>query len=66
VKDTDFQENEAVSPVVNEKYWRPNDLSVCNYFRLVLDSWIVSDDEQQRQRETFTTLGSSMMNFTCV
>jgi hypothetical protein len=48
VKDKDFQENEAVSPVVNEKYWRPNDLGVCNYFGLVLDSWIVSDGAPQR------------------
>jgi len=66
VKDTDFQENEAVSPVVSEKYWRPNDLGVCNYFGLVLDSLIVSDGDPQRQREIFTTLGSSMTYFTYV
>jgi hypothetical protein len=51
LKYTDFPENEAVSPVVIEKYWRPNDLGVCNYFGLVLDNWIVSDGEPQRKRE---------------
>jgi hypothetical protein len=66
VKDTDFQENEAVSPVVNEKYWRPNDLGVCNYFGMVFDSWMVSEGEPQRQREILTTSGSSMTYFTYV
>lgn len=66
MKYTDFPENEAVSPVVIEKYWRPNDLGVSNYFGLVLDSWIVSDEEPQRKREIFTTLGSSMTYFTYV